>query len=217
LKLEKILDVYERKNVERVVLKAFAAEGMNQEILSDYNRTGDIVERVRERIRKLHPELETLVMVVGKDEEESKYFIEVTSQRNGLARRTLIDFDLTESPSYGEIASIIRKVMEVGEPPFTAEIEGSTVEISSYSGLVEVIMEQGRKKLSIQRYKGLGEMNADQLWETTMSAENRKILQVTVEDAVKANEIFSTLMGDQVEPRREFIEKNALNVVNLDY
>jgi DNA gyrase subunit B len=89
--------------------------------------------------------------------------------------------------------------------------------VPNFSALLNLITQQGRKKLTVQRYKGLGEMNAEQLWETTMQPENRRLLQVTIEDAVKANEIFSTLMGDEVEPRRNFIEKNALNVVNLDY
>jgi DNA gyrase subunit B len=103
------------------------------------------------------------------------------------------------------------------EPPFTISLDDATFDVATFSGLVDLIMEQGRKNLGIQRYKGLGEMNAEQLWETTMNPENRRVLQVAIEDAVKANEIFSTLMGDQVEPRRDFIEKNALNVVNLDY
>ncbi len=214
---EKILDVFDRKNMERLVIKAFISEGMNQDCLGNEGCAAELVGRVLQRIETTCPEIMPVNIDIEEDEEKSKFFVAVTSQRNGLVRRTVLDFDLTESPSFEEIVTISQKVKVVGEPPFTVEVDEKTVEMPSLSSLVDMVLESGRKRFTVQRYKGLGEMNADQLWDTTMNPENRKLLQVTIEDVVKANEIFSTLMGDQVEPRREFIERNALNVVNLDY
>ena len=100
--------------------------------------------------------------------------------------------------------------------PYTILAKGEEKKVWTFDDLAHSVEAIGRKGLSIQRYKGLGEMNADQLWDTTMDPTRRSLLQVRVEDTFEAHKIFTVLMGDLVEPRRNFIEKNALNVRNLD-
>jgi DNA gyrase subunit B len=105
---------------------------------------------------------------------------------------------------------------EDGDETESARSAAVGVTITRPTELLDAVMAAGRKGLSVQRYKGLGEMNAEQLWETTLDPDNRALLQVKVEDADVTDEIFTRLMGDVVEPRRDFIQQNALNVANLD-
>ncbi|MEE8575484.1 MAG: DNA gyrase subunit B, partial [Thermodesulfobacteriota bacterium] len=101
-------------------------------------------------------------------------------------------------------------------PPFNVNINDDQVVALNYESLLSIVLESAKKGIYIQRYKGLGEMDPEQLWETTMDPEKRVLKRVTIEDSFAAENIFTRLMGDQVEPRRRFIEKHALEVQNLD-
>jgi hypothetical protein len=130
-------------------------------------------------------------------------------------REVRLQADFISSAEYKAAYSSYEEFRELDHPPLTV-VDGGETAVSSRDELLRHILDQGKKGLSIQRYKGLGEMNAEQLWESTMDPASRILLQVRLEDEEVAENIFTTLMGDAVEPRRQFIEENALNVRNLD-
>ncbi|HPC84627.1 MAG TPA: DNA topoisomerase (ATP-hydrolyzing) subunit B [Thermoanaerobaculaceae bacterium] len=150
------------------------------------------------------------------DEEHGGLVVQVTWNRNGRRRAVELGYGLLRTYEYGQLVELQRHLQGFDLPPFHLTIEASHETFGSQEELVERIYQAARQGLSIQRYKGLGEMNPDQLWSTTMNPETRRLLQVRVEDAAEADELFTVLMGDLVEPRRDFIERHALDVANLD-
>ncbi len=127
-----------------------------------------------------------------------------------------IDWELLSSAEWQKLFQLYAEVAPLKKPPFHVRENGHLVTVASREELLDYVLALGRKDLTIQRYKGLGEMNPEQLWETTMNPESRTLLKVSIDDAVQTDVIFTILMGDAVEPRRRFIEDNALNVRNLD-
>jgi len=140
----------------------------------------------------------------------------VSRTEHGSTTEKHIHREFFESAEYRSIVDLAATLTGLLQPGAYVAKGGSRQEIGSFKEAIQWLLELGRKGQGIQRYKGLGEMNPDQLWDTTINPLTRRLIQVRIEDALAANDIFATLMGDQVEPRREFIEKNALSVANLD-
>jgi DNA gyrase subunit B len=127
-----------------------------------------------------------------------------------------IDIELAAQPEYRRLRAFARSIATFNQPPFVVVRENRREKIENWRELLAYIKNEGTREVQVQRYKGLGEMNAEQLWSTTMNAETRTLLRVSIEDLVQCDEIFTTLMGEDVENRRRFIEDNALDVRNLD-
>ncbi len=150
------------------------------------------------------------------DEDGEGIRIAITRVQHGIGATRYLPREFFETNEYRHIMALAAKLGDLlSESAYVRRGEREQP-VTSFSDAVDWLMREARRGQTIQRYKGLGEMNPDQLWDTTVNPETRRLMQVKIEDAVKADEIFTTLMGDQVEPRRDFIEKNALTVENLD-
>ena len=214
---EKLMILIGRKKKNRTVVEALLLEdGFNEETLKDQKVLESIESRLASYVGLTKPEQAPLSCALQEDIEHNCYKLIVTTRANGTGFQTVIDREFLTSPEYKEIKKLFTDLSSIGMPPYSIEEGDSKTPSKSFTEIYAYVMEGGKKGQYIQRYKGLGEMNPSQLWETTMNPETRVLLQVRIEDAVEADEIFSTLMGDEVEPRRKFIEAHALTVKNLD-
>jgi len=153
---------------------------------------------------------------ITKDEEHNLFELSVTFPHNGQEKTSRINWDLISSVEYKSLFTLHKEIGQLQNSPILISSKGKKTALNSGEELLQYILALGKEGLFIQRYKGLGEMNPEQLWQTTMNPQTRTLLQVRIEDAVEADEIFSVLMGDQVDERRRFIQDNALMARNLD-
>ena len=203
----KLVAMVEKKGTPRVLVELLL-KGQVKDADAFTDKT-----RLQELIRPLRATGADVVL--EKDEEHGVFEIVLQHGTDGQTREVRVGDEFVTSPEYKALYSAYEEFRDLDEPPLVV-VDGGETPVANREALLTLFLAEGQRGVSIQRYKGLGEMNADQLWESTMDPATRRLLQVRLEDEEVAENIFTTLMGDAVEPRRIFIEENALNVRNLD-
>jgi len=204
--LDKI-DSLEKKGYNRRFLNLICLKEINKNHIKDKDLT-----------ISLSKELEKEAFITEEiifDEEHNRYELLLKDQKNN-GFHFKVNWELLTSPEFQKALNLDRQLKDLNSPFFLVGDEKGKTQIQTKEKLVEYLVDKAKKGTVVQRYKGLGEMNPEQLWQTTMDPERRALIRVTIEDAIAADEIFTLLMGDKVEPRREFIQNNALEVKELD-
>ena len=217
---QKMLDRFQIRLFDERIIDAAANLGLPTR--EDLDDEAALLESVAPQIEAEFVRLEgeepgSIDWSVEEDRDHNTFRLVAKLRRGGQTLRTAIDVGVLESADYQRLLRCQSALAELGEGPYVERPEaGDETEHLKATRLLASILSRGSKGVSLQRYKGLGEMNAEQLEETTMKPENRVLLQVRLDDIVEADDVFTTLMGEVVESRRQFIEANALNVENLD-
>ncbi|MEQ1883634.1 MAG: DNA topoisomerase (ATP-hydrolyzing) subunit B [Bryobacteraceae bacterium] len=197
----------ERRLREPRVVEVIADPGLAIDTRADFSDQKNL-RPVHEALKELKIETE-----LRNEEEHSAWLVTFKDPTNA---ERLINIDLATTAEYRRLRALSKQAAKFNNPPFTVIRDNHRETLGSWRDMLNHVKSEGTREVNIQRYKGLGEMNAEQLWETTMNAETRTLLQVSLEDLVQSDQIFTTLMGEDVEARRKFIEDNALDVRNLD-
>jgi DNA gyrase subunit B len=215
-----VLAKVDRRCDARVVAALLRSSGgMTRQDFRSTEKVNAAADKLRTYLEKRYPDLLPLKVEVEIDKLHGGGKINVTFRPGASTRPAVLDWELADSAEYQELVAIEEDIRSIGPAPYVAKTSAANAQpitLADAEALDAYIDERGRKGCAITRYKGLGEMNAGELWETTMDPDGRTLLKVRVTDDVAADSLFSVLMGDQVEPRRQFIEENALNTRNLD-
>ena len=216
ISFETLLARLNKKPHEAAMLRAFVDEPvLDRELLKDREALNRVVVGVKKALLLVFPKLEPTFEIFA-DEEHQSNKIACRLHVNGMVHSIEINHDLVGSADFRELQKLAPSVIGLGRAPYRLKTKGQERQLVTTAETVRTILELGKQGLGIQRYKGLGEMNPSQLWETTMDPEKRTLLKVQLEDVTGVDEIFTILMGDEVEPRRNFIQTHALEVRNLD-
>jgi DNA gyrase subunit B len=205
------------KNLDKLVSRGYPAAALKTALLHGVKDKNSLTDAERiEGVARALDEAGFKDVSVALDEEHGTHTVRFYARRDGVEREVRLDWALLTSAEYRALATNAAGLEAIAAPGFTLVKGELSTHRDSLEEALETLYDGAKKGLSIQRYKGLGEMNPEQLWETTMDPTKRRLLRVQIEDEVEADGIFTVLMGDEVEPRREFIQTNALEVKNLD-
>ena len=213
---ESLIDRISLRGRSSILLRVISnIPGLNRNILKDRLALETTMEAVKRTCERDH-EGAGMSFCLDQDEEHSGFSVFGQLMKDGWRHDMTIDHKLLGSAEFRELQKYTPSALGLGDPPYSAWFKDDEKQFQSTREFVEAVLDYGKKGLSLQRYKGLGEMNPDQLWETTMNPETRRFIQVTMEDLIGIDEIFTILMGDAVEPRRQFIRAHAAEVTELD-
>jgi DNA gyrase subunit B len=218
-KYYKAMDKIERMNrlyPDDILEQIMYSPRLGIEDLRDSGIVTDWLDSLGVRLSKLESPQRKFVTRVVEDQERHRFLPEISVVNHGVSREYLLATDFFFSADYAEIVTVGQQLTQLNSGKLSVRRGEKLAEVESVKEALFWLNDEATRGQSKQRYKGLGEMNPDQLWETTMDPSNRSMLRVTIEDAIAADQMFTTLMGDHVAPRREFIEANALAVANLD-